>query len=84
MSGLKKEGASGVTVYNLSAGKTLPEWLREKKKTALRYDEEYKKRIELIQHLEFPVASQTVRMTGAAACPCCFSSPSAACLCPAS
>jgi len=64
MSGLKKEGASGVTVYNLSAGKTLPEWLREKKKTALRYDEEYKKRIELIQHLEFPVASQTVRMTG--------------------
>lgn len=60
---LKKEGASGVTVYNLSAGKTLPEWLREKKKTALRYDEDYKKRIELIQHLEFPVASQTVRMT---------------------
>eukprot|EP00656_Telonema_subtile_P029394 TRINITY_DN32539_c0_g1_i1.p1 TRINITY_DN32539_c0_g1~~TRINITY_DN32539_c0_g1_i1.p1 ORF type:complete len:206 (-),score=58.71 TRINITY_DN32539_c0_g1_i1:62-679(-) len=60
---LKKESASGVTVYNLSAGKTLPEWLREKKKTALRYDEDYKKRIELIQHLEFPVASQNIRMS---------------------
>jgi len=26
----------GVKIYNVSAGKTLPEWLAEKKKTALK------------------------------------------------
>jgi hypothetical protein len=27
----------GVKIYNVSAGKSLPEWLAEKKKAALRY-----------------------------------------------
>jgi hypothetical protein len=27
----------GVKIYNVSAGKTLPEWLADKKKAALRY-----------------------------------------------
>ena len=39
----------GVKVYNVSSGKTLPQWLSDKKKKSLRKDEEYKSRIELIQ-----------------------------------
>ena len=31
--------ADGLKIYNLSAGKTLPEWLSEKKKAQLRKDE---------------------------------------------
>eukprot|EP01098_Paradermamoeba_levis_P002543 TRINITY_DN12941_c0_g1_i1.p1 TRINITY_DN12941_c0_g1~~TRINITY_DN12941_c0_g1_i1.p1 ORF type:complete len:394 (-),score=98.28 TRINITY_DN12941_c0_g1_i1:267-1340(-) len=57
------EAADGVKVYNLSVGKTLPEWLSEKKKTALRYDEDYRKRIEVVQDLEFPAASQRLKLS---------------------
>jgi ribosome biogenesis protein ENP2 len=30
---------NGVKIYNLSAGKSLPQWISEKKKRALRKDE---------------------------------------------
>jgi ribosome biogenesis protein ENP2 len=41
---------NGVKIYNLSAGKTLPQFLEEayKKSRSLRYNEEYRKRVELI------------------------------------
>ena len=39
-----------VKIYNLSAGKSLPEWLTERKKRQLvKNDIEIRKRIELIQ-----------------------------------
>lgn len=43
-------------IYNLSAGKTTPEFLLEayKKHKSLRYNEEYKRRIEVIQDFDFP------------------------------
>ncbi|EKX53283.1 hypothetical protein GUITHDRAFT_64390, partial [Guillardia theta CCMP2712] len=53
----------GIKVYNVSSGKTLPQWLSEKKKKSLRKDEEYKSRIELIQDLEFDVASSHLRLS---------------------
>ncbi len=36
-------------VYNVAGGKSLPEWLTDKKREALRKDEEFRRRIELIQ-----------------------------------
>eukprot|EP01048_Picozoa_sp_COSAG05_P003936 COSAG05_NODE_194_length_14555_cov_25.382955_7_plen_673_part_00 len=50
-------------VYNVSAGKSLPEWQEEraKKNVSLRYDEEYRRRIELISDFDFPTASTQVR-----------------------
>jgi hypothetical protein len=36
-------------VYNVAGGKSLPEWLSGKKREALRKDEEFRRRIELIQ-----------------------------------
>jgi ribosome biogenesis protein ENP2 len=55
--------SSGTKVYNLSAGKTLPEWLSSKKKKSLRQDEEYRGRIELIQDLDFPTTAQGLKFS---------------------
>ena len=35
---MEASDVSGVKVYNLSAGKTLPEWIDEAKKHSLRYN----------------------------------------------
>ncbi|CAE7565630.1 nol10 [Symbiodinium sp. CCMP2456] len=52
-------------VYNLSAGKSLPQWLAEskKKKQSLRSNEDFRKRIDLIQDFEFNVASSRVKVS---------------------
>jgi hypothetical protein len=50
-------------VYNVSSGKSLPEWLSEGKKKALQKNEEYRRRIELIQDFSFPSACQRIRVT---------------------
>jgi ribosome biogenesis protein ENP2 len=50
-------------VYNLSSGKTLPQWLSESKKRSMMKDDEYRKRLELIQDFEMPTASQCIKMT---------------------
>lgn len=54
-----------VRVYNLSAGKNLAAWLDEaaKNKQSLRYNEDYRRRIDLIQDFEFNIASARVRMS---------------------
>ncbi len=41
---------NGIKIYNLSSGKTTPQFLEEavKKKVSLRYNKEYRNRIELI------------------------------------
>jgi ribosome biogenesis protein ENP2 len=50
-------------VYNVSTGKTLPEWLSEQKKASLRHNEEFRKRIELLQDANFPIAAQKIKMS---------------------
>ena len=54
-----------VKVYNVSAGKSLPEWTEEKKKnnTSLRYNEEYRRRIELITDFDMPTSSSQVKIS---------------------
>lgn len=49
---------NGVKIYNLSAGKTLPQFLQDSYEThkSLRYDQEFRRRIELIQDFDFPVS----------------------------
>ena len=56
---------NGVKCYNLSAGKTVTEFLEEAKQQnkSLRYNKEYKNRIELIQDFTYPEASQRIRVT---------------------
>lgn len=43
-----------------AAGKTLPQWLSEKKRRSLSQDVDYRRRIELLQDFDFPTASQKV------------------------
>jgi ribosome biogenesis protein ENP2 len=54
---------NGCKVYNLSSGKTMPNWLPEPKRRALAKDEDYRRRLELIQDFENTVASQCIKMT---------------------
>ncbi|ELP85072.1 nucleolar protein, putative [Entamoeba invadens IP1] len=60
---MKSTEISGVKVYNLTAGKTLPQWLTEKQRRQLRKDEDFKKRIELIQDTEFTVSSRCIKFS---------------------
>ena len=56
---------NNVKVFNLSAGKSLNQFMQDSEKTkkSLRYDQEFKNRVELIQDLEFPTASGRVRVS---------------------
>ncbi|KAF8054988.1 nol10 [Scenedesmus sp. PABB004] len=53
----------GVKVYTVGSGKTMPAWLSEAKKRALRKDEDYRRRLELLQDLQFPSACQRIKIT---------------------
>ena len=52
----------GNKVYNLTSGATLPAWISDRKKRELSQDAEFRRRIELVQDLEFPTA--TSRLEG--------------------
>lgn len=53
-----------VKIYNLSAGKSLPQWLSDRRKRSLqKQDVELQRRIELLQDFEMPTVSQCVRVT---------------------
>lgn len=56
---------NNIKVYNLSHGKSLNQYLdeQEKNKKSLRYNEEYRKRVEIIQDFEFPTASTRIRVS---------------------
>lgn len=41
----------------------MPAWLSENKKRAMAKDEEYRRRLELMQDFEMPTASQCIKMT---------------------
>jgi hypothetical protein len=50
-------------VYNVTSGKSLPQWLSETKKRALRKDDEYTRRLELLQDFGFPSSCQRIKIT---------------------
>ncbi|KAI8427818.1 hypothetical protein MSG28_002214 [Choristoneura fumiferana] len=51
-----------VKIYNLSAGKSLPDWLTERKKrTLLKKNVDLRRRIELIQEFDMPGVSTSIR-----------------------
>eukprot|EP00048_Salpingoeca_helianthica_P004914 m.82191 g.82191 ORF g.82191 m.82191 type:complete len:669 (+) comp13394_c4_seq1:575-2581(+) len=53
-----------VKVYNFTGGKTLPEWLPERKRRALlKKDFDLQKRIELIQDFDMPTASTNIKLS---------------------
>ncbi len=53
---------NGVKVYNLSVGKSLPQFLSESKRKELRKtDEGYRRRIQLLQDFGFDTAAQRVK-----------------------
>ncbi|ENN72903.1 hypothetical protein HUJ04_003214 [Dendroctonus ponderosae] len=56
--------SNNVKIYNLSTGKSLPEWLTERKRRALlKKNVDIKRRIELIQDFDMPGVSNTVRVS---------------------
>ena len=54
-----------VKIYDVSSGKSIPEYMEEakKKKIKLKHLEEYRNRIELIQDFEFNISSQRVKVS---------------------
>jgi len=54
-----------VKVYNLSAGKSLPQFLEDakKKNKSLRYDDDFRRRLDLLQDFEFQISSSRVRVS---------------------
>uniref|UniRef100_A0A1B6EAU7 Uncharacterized protein n=1 Tax=Clastoptera arizonana TaxID=38151 RepID=A0A1B6EAU7_9HEMI len=55
---------NNVKIYNLSAGKSLPEWLSERKRRALqKKDVDIRRRIELIQDFDMPGLSTSVKIS---------------------
>jgi len=63
---LKVSTLHGVKIYNCSAGRTLPQWYDEAQKKggkSLRYNREYRERIELIQDFNFKTAAAKVKMS---------------------
>ncbi len=55
---------NNVNVYNLSSGKSLPEWLSDRKKRQLlKQDSDVRRRIELIQEFTMPTASNCIKVS---------------------
>ncbi|KAJ7414431.1 Nucleolar protein 10 [Willisornis vidua] len=53
-----------VKIYSLSAGRSLPEWLSDRKKRALqKKDVDVRRRIELIQDFEMPTVSTKIKVS---------------------
>ncbi|KAK6188249.1 hypothetical protein SNE40_004471 [Patella caerulea] len=53
-----------VKIYNLSAGKSLPEWLSERKMRKLKKDNiEFQRKIELIQDFDMPTVCHRVKVS---------------------
>jgi len=56
--------SNNVKIYNLSAGKSLPEWLSDRKKRAMQNkDLDVRRRVELIQDFTMPGVSTNIQMT---------------------
>ena len=62
---MKLSTLNGVKIYDLSTGKSLPEYMEEAKKRNMKLKalDDYRNRIELIQDFDFPVAAHRVRVS---------------------
>ncbi|CAK8697880.1 unnamed protein product [Clavelina lepadiformis] len=55
---------NNIKIYNLSCGKSLPEFISDKRKRSLlKKDDDLRRRIELIQDFEMPTVSSNVKMS---------------------
>ncbi len=50
-------------VYSVSSTKSLPQWLSEGTRKSLRKNEEFQRRVELLQDFEFPTACGRIKAT---------------------
>ncbi|XP_071546985.1 nucleolar protein 10 [Panulirus ornatus] len=58
------DGRNNIKVYNLSAGKSLPDWLTDRKRRELsKRDVDIRRRIELIQDFSMPDVSGCIRVS---------------------
>merc|ERR1712185_716889 len=53
----------GSKVYNLTSGATLPTWISDRRKRELSKDLDFRRRIELVQDLEFPTGCQRLEVS---------------------
>ena len=60
---MKVTAADGVQVYELSAGKRLPQWISDRKRRTLSKDPEVSRRVDLVQDFEFPTGCGRVAYT---------------------
>lgn len=61
---MQVSSTNDVKIYNLSAGRSLPEWLSDRKKRMLaKKNAEIRHRIELIQDFEMPIVSTNVAIS---------------------
>uniref|UniRef100_H3CIM1 Nucleolar protein 10 n=1 Tax=Tetraodon nigroviridis TaxID=99883 RepID=H3CIM1_TETNG len=62
---MQLSSVNDVKIYNLSHGKSLPEWLSDRKKRQLqKKDVDVQRRIELIQDFEMPTVSTSIKVSG--------------------
>uniref|UniRef100_H2T0M2 Nucleolar protein 10 n=1 Tax=Takifugu rubripes TaxID=31033 RepID=H2T0M2_TAKRU len=61
---MQLSSVNDVKIYNLSHGKSLPEWLSDRKKRQLqKKDVDIQRRIELIQDFEMPTVSTSIKVS---------------------
>ncbi|XP_051579159.1 nucleolar protein 10 [Myxocyprinus asiaticus] len=61
---MQVSSVNNVKIYNLSHGKSLPEWLSDQKKRALqKKDVDIQRRIELIQDFEMPTVCTSIKVS---------------------
>ncbi|XP_072107328.1 nucleolar protein 10 [Mobula birostris] len=61
---MQVSSVNDVKIYNLSYGRSLPEWLSDRKKRSLqKNDVDVRRRIELIQDFEMPAVSTTIKVS---------------------
>ncbi|XP_006012219.1 nucleolar protein 10 [Latimeria chalumnae] len=61
---MQVSSVNDVKIYNLSCGKSLPEWLSDKKRRALqKKDVDVRRRIELIQDFNMPTVGTTIKVS---------------------
>eukprot|EP00850_Spirogloea_muscicola_P014821 SM000109S14135 [mRNA] locus=s109:19278:23306:- [translate_table: standard] len=60
---LRMTALNGVRVYSVSGGASAPPWLSAKRRRALRKDDAYLRRLELVQDMDFDTASTRIKAT---------------------
>ena len=54
---------NGVSIYNLASGKSVPGWVSASQRKSLKKQEDFQRRLELLQDFAFPEASQTISVS---------------------